>query len=1190
MPNYIIDPTRFYAQGALVDWVSVIRRLGINKDLPMQSTIQLRWMLRGDLGLPTEPFQVWVRPHSVQMEQPLNFRQQSLLVFFNYNLVSWTNGSMTHVSVQVQAPSGGSILAFAGAPLLSNVTTMVNLLPGNTTVNLSATMIEGLLVSPGVTVTAVRGSETGSLAQSAGWTLVEIVGLPVDKGTWGGIGQHGDPQGMVGSLVDGPTAAVQRLTRGAPPVGWAPTIAPTIPAPSWSAPNFGDLVNEVNGALLNQLRGIIAGFAPNQQAAQTVVQAIPPPQNSAGETMTVESSNAEVSPLAMLFLATNTDPFLSLVLGFGTAYPPIPTTAVAALPRYDYRITAHWEKGLDGHSPPLDLAAIIPAPTVALPPLSPANLVTQNLGSLRPLASDGDWRSSTRISWDRPPESQLFRNVSFAVARSGLTPPAAAIALMQKRRSGGLCPIAINTATATPPDPLAWQLHAIDRELPIPSNPGSRSVKYATAMQDIYGQWSPWVAIDAAMAQPEPEQVRIVSAKLTPTPPGSGSVCPTTLEIEFLWDWRIRRPDRIRFAGRLYPAAEQGSPPPSLAVPAGLDRAIGGGGAVLEITFVGEVPSAAGATILGLNEGGDQQVAFGPAQGDEARRYRLKLPGFSLDFGVSGHIGLALWAQCQERIAPNRTSVWSEHPCVTATADPRPPIVAIDHVSLTSLPDAAGQGHARIAWAAQPGATGYFIYESDETQILSASGLPEPVPTQTLDARLLILKNAFNANPAGLRRNFTRLNAKALTGSNQDVSLPRGSRAIHLYVVLGISAGQVESNWPSGPNAKDALIAIAAPHIMNPAPPWLEVRRDPTGLKAQLQITTRPGPRVKKVDLHRVRVDDAAQELDTMGPPIARIQASGSGWTVTETIDPQGTSSIQTIAGEDSPPGSWRRVWYRAVAWTAQDDTRGGLPGRSPASTAAWVVIPPADPPPISPLVLGTGATPAEVIVQWTSAAPLKRTPLGPHTLAVRASVVGAAIGTPPLLSLDSSLDKLGTAAPVTGSGVWVVSSSPTLVTYRALIRRSDLTDAVRVAVRITDPLGRLGEALTTIAPGSVNPAPDLSGLKLHKVALPPPPKLMLQFQSNAPLKPTLDGDYKVRVTLIRKGPLFPPLPPIVVELPLAAVPIVAPASPISLGLYRLPGRGTVTYVAVTSLPVLRFIVQITAPDGQSVQQTQVVS
>ena len=44
----------------------------------------------------------------------------------------------------------------------------------------------------------------------------------------------------------------------------------------------------------------------------------------------------------------------------------------------------------------------------------------------------------------------------------------------------------------------------------------------------------------------------------------------------------------------------------------------------------------------GAQRTGDQLVTFGNAQGAESRRYRVTIPGFELDFGPTGHVGLAL--------------------------------------------------------------------------------------------------------------------------------------------------------------------------------------------------------------------------------------------------------------------------------------------------------------------------------------------------------------------------------------------------------------------------------------------------------------------------------------------------------------------------------------------------------------------
>jgi hypothetical protein len=116
----------------------------------------------------------------------------------------------------------------------------------------------------------VRGLFTSAYANAPGLTEIELVGLPVKRADWSGIGKHGEPQGMVGSFTDAQTAAVARLTRGAPQVGWALTDGSGIAAPTWVPPNFPSLVGEVNSSLLDQLKAIVKGFAPDQQAAQTI--------------------------------------------------------------------------------------------------------------------------------------------------------------------------------------------------------------------------------------------------------------------------------------------------------------------------------------------------------------------------------------------------------------------------------------------------------------------------------------------------------------------------------------------------------------------------------------------------------------------------------------------------------------------------------------------------------------------------------------------------------------------------------------------------------------------------------------------------------------------------------------------------------------------------------------------------------
>ena len=873
---------------------------------------------------------------------------------------------------------------------------------------------------------------------------------------------------------------------------------------------------------------------------------------------------------------------------------------------YDYMVTARYERGPLGIGAPVEYAAIVPSPQAAIATPPPAAMLQEAMGDLRPLISDGDWRASVRISWDRPVPIPLFRPRSFALARAGIAPASPATLIMNKRRDGSPLPIAINYFTS-PQDPEPNRLGAVEREIAVPSNPGSRTLKYAAAHQDIYGQWSKWVAVDATVTQPPVDDARIVSAEFrftaVPVPPLTR--CNAELVLEFLWDWRIRSPLAISFRGRLYSAAYHGAPPPDTTLPGGLQTQLGG---PLSATFTlrFDVLTGTGAPTsswpgynaamhcIALNPAGDQQVAFGAAQGGEARRYRVTIPGFEIDFASSGHVGLALWAQGQEAIAPQRLGDWSVEPSKIATSDPRPPLVVPDIVTLGSLPDAAGESHAILSWSGSPGADGYFIYESSEKKLLMAAGEAEPEPSKTLSQRLTRLRQIFDAAPAARRSEFTRRNSRLIKATSADITLPRGSTAIHLYVVLGVSAGQVEAAWPT---ASTAWYAFAAPRVPKPGTPMIEVTSvldktvTPPVYRARVALSTRKGPRVRRIDLHRVRVDDAAKDLDTMGPPLLTLDASTAGWNVVQTTDSLGTN-IATVAGTDTPTGSWKRVWYRAAAWSGDDLLRGTLGTRSPPSTAAWVVIPPPTPPDLSAITMEwPGTTPPDVLLKWTSAAPVRKTALGDHTISIRARRIGAAPQDPSLLAFEGALSELPLVQPGTGSGAWREAAGKP-VPYRALIRRANINDAVEISVRITDPVGRSSESLATIEPGHILPDPVITNPVLKKSTT--PPGVQLNWSSSTPIDP---GVYILRVTVFRPplrafGNVRIPQPPISIQMALSDVsldePGRVPAGTDPLRVRRMPGAGPdFSYYAFVRVAFTQIAVRVTAPDGRMAEHVQ---
>ncbi|RZU39141.1 hypothetical protein [Edaphobacter modestus] len=1208
---FIVNAAKFQAEGAFLQWQVVARRLGMldtvfQRKLP--SVLQLRWTLKPELGLPTEPFIVWRRNRKNNQPKPIQADINSSMLF-GLGQIADLQGSYTHVTLNGSG-GGGAVYGFVGSSWPNSVVAIAVLPPGaNQTVTLTASSMEGLMLSSAITINSIVGVRADDLSAASGWEKFELVGLPVRKAEWAGqgIGLHGTDQGMVSAPTNAVAAAGQRLERGAPPIGWASLIEAGLPAPAWIPTATPSLLIDLQKGVLQDLR-TIAGLPPVSQPAATISKDVPGPENSAGEQMSQPGVPSNISPLGMTYIVASTDCYNSLALGFGTAYPLVVDPNRQTALDFDYMVTARYEKGPLAVGAAVEYAALVPSPQQAIAPPIPAAMAQQLMGNMRPAFADGAWRASVRTSWDRPVPIPLFRPRSFAFARTGIAPVAAPALLMNKRSDGSPLPIAVNYFTSSL-DPEPNRLSAVDREIPIPNNPGNRTMKYSAANQDIYGQYSKWVSVNSVIEQPRVDDVRIVSAEFrylsVPTPPLSA--CTANLVLEFLWDWRVRSPLSISFRGRLHTADYHGQPPPDTTLPNGLQISLAAAPATT-FTLRFDVLAANGAPTgawpgyvpatgcIALNPAGDQQVAFGAAQGGEARRYRVTIPGFTLDFASKGHLNLALWAEGVEAIAPQRVGPWSKEPSVISTSDPRPPLIVPDIVSLSSLPDAAGESHAVLKWAGSPGADGYFIYETTETKLLKAAGETEPDPSKTLSQRLTRLLQIFDAQPANRRREFTRRNSRLLKTTSADVTLPRGSTAIHLYLVLGVSAGQVEAKWPT---SSTALYAFAVPRVPKPGAPTIEVvsKLDNTVIppvyRTSIRLETRKGPRVRRIDLHRVRVDDAAKEIDTMGPPVLTLDTLTPGWDVTQVADPLG-SHIVTARGKDTPTGSWKRVWYRAAAWSDDDLLRGTLSARSPSSTVAWAVVPPATPPDLSAIVMEWPGTAAgDVLLKWSSAAPLPKTPLGPHTLSVRARRVGSGQDELPLISFEGPLPDLGTVQPATGSGAWRVDATKP-AQYRAIIRRADVADAVEISVRVTDPIGRSSEALATIGPGSILPDPVLDTFQLVKSVV--PAGVQLNWHSSTPIDP---GLYTLRITVNRPAIKIGNFPirqlPISIQMGLSDVPLdepgPVPAGIDSLRARRMPGPGpNFAYYAFVRVAFTQIIVRLTSPDGRVAQHIELPS
>ena len=1268
MDRLTVRPERFMVEAAIIDWIQIIRRRKLpdnfanlmqqrlkKQGIPVRSA-HLRWSLHPEFGMPTEPFVVWRRPI-------VNFEgAREIVPVYSVQLpntvrvIGWGE-PLALVTLRLHVPGPNAmVIGTSGAPTLGRASTFKTITAGTHTVELAGPDLTGMIVmGAGVEVQNISGVSPDVVANNPGWQKVEIVGFPVEPDQWAGVGNHDRKQGLLDpGLVDPEEAAIQRLLRGTPLLGWDPEITPGVNAPPWILPDKSGLIHEMRQQILPLLREM-AELPPHKQQAFLKRVDMPPPENTSGQSVDTEPSQAEYAPLGILGSAVTSDPLLSLALGYGTAIEQEDLPAITLGDRklfagkddFDYMVTAHWERGLRGQGEAFDGAALALRPGMALAGAAPGNLEALVSAPLRPQSRDGHWRRSVRLKWDRLPRTGLYRIASYAAVRVPVTPSGDPHILNEERDSGGILPISTNSSPGDSLEPK--HLSTVDREVEIPTGPGFTQLDYAIATQTIFGLWGQWTTTAASLVEPGLDPLQILSADFHCI--NENAICDAELVVDLGWDWSVRTPRQFSLRARLYPAVFRGTEPPSLTVPAHFPRRLGGVDAEVLITFSGDEPSvidngsgiALDDTIQAMSPDGSQFVAAGVAQSNDVRRYRLTLKRFSLDFSGTPHICAALWARVREQVAPANFGLWSPTPLVASASDPRPLEILTDDVQLASLPDAKGECHARIAWPAVASAAGYIVYETTETRLRHELGLGDTPLTDTLEARLATLRSEYNHHP--VRRAFTRRGNALHQGTSLDITLPRGSKDIHCFMVLTQNLAQVESDWPSGTDAGDRLIPIAAPRIIQPQAPTLEVRRIRTdsggtpSYHAWLRISMRPGPRVKQLDIYRCRVTDAVRQVDTMGPPLLRLTDSTADWQLEQESDTVSSDFILQASGNDQPEGSWKKVWYRAVVWSEDDPARGLLKGRSEASSPQWVVIPPASFPPLSELTAEWAGGPLQdILLRWRSTAPIAATALGSHRLSIVVKTAGHDMGAEALLNLDTPLENLPTSLSSDTTGLWR-EGLPDInhaQEYRALIKRLSLDEGVNIAVRLRDPIGRISERLLRVEAGPVDPEPDITDLQVisNKKGL-----KAVAWTSHVPVVASLAGAYQLMVIaeikkssgLVRRSPVVlgasgisvspgaverPNKPRLIRPLPGRIDPgniffpgrnriikrkrvIDIPDIPImkkKMGrkwLSKLPEKGllvwrekgaTQQYGVASRENVIRFIVRMTAPDGRYVE------
>jgi hypothetical protein len=1015
--------------------------------------VQVRWLLNPAVGLPLEPFKVWTYPPGKKpMLTPISiagFRNQ---MSFS-DPMAWIEIDMTLATGAVAtatAYTGGSL---SGMPIDGQTLSTTG------TLTLFGDQIGSIMIVGSFTVTAMRGITASALANDPAWTLVETVGLPIDPTAWAQTGYDTSLQGLV-SAPQSPLAAAARRLAAGPKFGWAPTTDRGTSVPAWQAPDPTAYLNDVTKQIVSRLHDLfMQGKSQNQQSGYTQTTSIPgPSQQGANPDPNAPASSVELSPLQLALMAASTDPFASLALGFGTSYPLSTVTGLLM-------VTVNCKWSLWGIPTQLLLADFVPARRPTWPPLMPQQFGAGQQHLTRPKVVDGSYSESVRLHWTRDliTFAKVPQAVSFAVARFAPAPNSSGLMLQPRTSGGGWVPFA-----GTRPDdtPSAEQTTFIDGDLVHPPGASSQTVTYAVAAQNLFGFWSGWTSTDFPISADPIQKPTILSQKLTPAPNASGPVQPGTLVIEFAWDWSDRRPESIQLVGvTVDPAAR---PLPS-GPTAGMQMSIGGpAGSPVVVQFSGgDTPSVnvAGGLVQCLDATRTTVLTTcgpqspGGAQATDVRNYRLTIPGFTLDFTGRNGVDVTFWARADEHVRPSLFGDWTD-PCVALAPSPvpPPPPFTVEHPIWSSLPDAAGVARAHLTWTDPSNSPGYYLYSASESAILDALGLPPAQLTDGYVARLATLRALGGHNLSTVRSAFRRVQESAITGTSYEVSLPRGSRVMHCYVVTATSANNLESPFPT---ANTAFMAVATPRLAEPAEPTLRVVAGLQGAQpiVTATVTLRTGAPVSRLDLYRTTNERLAVNVDHMNVPYAS-SSHPTGWTFTR--DGNGVLTSATYV-DTRPIQGWQKNWYRVVAWSDDDVVNGEVGTRSPPSPAKWAVVPPVNPPLLFGLRTEAASNAQSLLVSFVTSAQVGTTPLGTHTMTVTASPLSRSAAVrlttttdaPPLVDNPSQVP----AANAAGGPFYRVITTGDPMPYRYYVWVQKPPVPFWLTVRITDPLGRSTDA-----------------------------------------------------------------------------------------------------------------------------------
>lgn len=1163
--------------------------------------IALRWVLSAGLGIPLEPFTVWRRPAS-KREPPAPIANWRALGATSFVWDGVTE--MMRIELDVADAVTAVGLTTRSAPVATASSA------GAGTLVLQGGPMLAVRLSNPVAVTGARGLSAIAMANGAGWRPIERVGLPIEPDQLNGVYYNSDGQGPQGAPMSARDAAIDRLKKWGPRLGWAPLAG----LPPWRAPDPWGLVEEFEQDLRGALIEVMNRRPPpdlDRQALEEIVVRLPRlrqingPARGLNSAVTSDRSQARVRPLQAVTAAVASDAWASLTLGFGTGADIGEIRGGLD----DFMVTAPW-KGMLRIIPPgatafpflnlpeppevaveidRDLAAIVLSPLARREPAAPSPLVAQVAFAEGAPSLDAPYRMAAMVTTDaRASLPGRPRTAAYALARYD-APGKGGYAMRAHPKAGGWLPLAAALPIPAPlksPDPALPPGKSVLREsgLPAPISGPPQLHQYAAAAVDLFGQWGPWSTawLSLGAADVQSPGVAAVRTKAIAGPAGEDP-CSLTVTVDLTWDWRERRCAEMSLAVDVYDPAP---PPLSIGEPA-LSPTPGWTVVTISILFDADgAPSTAapGVTVHAVSEDGNTVYPGAHPAGVIARTFRATLSSVPVTFGQKLEKAVATYARAIEVVRPGEWSAWGYSREAAIAPNPIPPktpapLPAV-YPNWASLPDPAGFSSAPVVWTPS-GAPGYRVYLATETALLAACGMPGPRLTDGYGDRMQALFDLYKTadNLPKLRSAYRKVDEQTLNPPLADgvmrheVALPRGSKLIHCFIVVGVTPANVVSSWPT-PDAdgRRAFIPFAIPAPLRTNEPEVVVTLDDAGVPiAVVRIGGATAPR--KINLYRSSDARLARSVGTMDLAAA--------------VTPDPAHWSQTIIPDVTAPTGWRRLHYRASALAADDPDHAHMALPATSRGAFALLRPPPDAPAINLVANAPGSTASVALVSLVTDAPQATTDVGDHVLSLVVEVDGAAPDrfSAPLAGLrvfDTMADLLAASDP---AAYVMQGGAPHLFLRRERPPAGDLA----ITVDLVDPLQRSRRVNIVVPIPAAPPAPVISAFTLRRAG----GVLIGRLVTNAPGHPDPAQRWTLSLSARRAG--FPPRPSQTRSFDIATIPEIAgPAqlpnpstSAAAFVIARVAGSGQILFWSRVTVAT-RIVANLANPAGQSAVATQV--